>query len=76
MGHNIKDIFMYGLGALISICFFVVLYLLIFKPIPAENRDVFYLILGALIGLESTIVNYFYGSSRGSSEKSEIIKNL
>ena len=70
---NAKDLFMYGLGALISICFFVVLYLLIFKPIPPENRDVFYLILGALIGLESTIVNYFYGSSRGSAEKSELI---
>jgi hypothetical protein len=70
-----KDIFMYALGALISICFFVVLALLIFKPIPSENRDVFYLILGSLIGLESTIVNYFYGSSRGSAEKSELLKN-
>jgi hypothetical protein len=73
---NIKDIFMYVLGAIISLCFFTVLALLIFKPIPDENRDVFYLILGSLIGLESTIVNYFYGSSRGSAEKSEIIKNL
>jgi predicted outer membrane lipoprotein len=69
-----KDYFMYILGALLSICFFAVIALLIFKPIPQENRDVFYLILGSLIGLESTVVNYFYGSSRGSAEKSELLK--
>ena len=62
------------LGAVISICFFVVLAFLIFKPMPSENKDVLYLAIGALIGFEGAIVNYFYGSSAGSAAKTEIIK--
>ena len=73
---NVKDLYMYILGGLISIGFFFVLVLLIYKPMPADNRDIFYLIVGALISFEGVIINYFYGSSRGSAEKSEIIKNL
>ena len=71
-----KDIYMYVLGGLISVGFFFVLVLLIYKPMPTDNRDIFYLIVGALISFEGVIINYFFGSSRGSAEKSEIIKNL
>ena len=69
-----KDIYMYVLGGLISVGFFFVLVLLIYKPMPSDNRDIFYLIVGALISFEGVIINYFYGSSRGSAEKSEMLK--
>jgi len=68
-----KDVFMYVLGGLISICFFFVLYLLIFHPMPTENKDVLYLIIGALIGFEGAVVSYFYGSSKGSADKNEML---
>jgi drug/metabolite transporter (DMT)-like permease len=70
-----KDYAMYVLGALITICFFIVLAFLIFKPMPEENIDVLYLVIGALIGFEGAIVTYFYGSSAGSAAKTEIMAN-
>jgi hypothetical protein len=69
-----KDLPMYILGGLITLCFFIVLYLLIINPIPIDNRDVLYLIIGALIGFEGAIVNYYYGSSKGSADKNDLIK--
>lgn len=71
-----KDIAMYILGALVTLCFFAVLALLIFKPMPTENKDVLYLAIGALIGFEGAIVSYFYGSSAGSAKKDETIGTI
>jgi drug/metabolite transporter (DMT)-like permease len=68
-----KDLAMYILGALLTICFFLVLAFLIFKPMPQENKDVLYLAIGALIGFMGTVVTYFYGSSAGSAEKTDIM---
>jgi len=70
-----KDVVMYVLGGLITLCFFFVLYLLIFYPMPQENKDVLYLAIGALIGFEGAVVNYFYGSSAGSAQKTELMTN-
>ena len=68
-----KDIFQYVLGALITIGFFMLLYILIYSGIPEQNKDILYLVVGALIGTFSTVVTYFYGSSKGSSDKSEMM---
>ena len=73
---KVKDIFMYALGALIVIGFFLIIYVMFVKPIPPENKDTTYLILGALVASFTTIVSYFYGSSRGSADKSETINNM
>lgn len=70
---KIRDYAMYILGALLTICFFLTLAFLIFKPMPQENKDVLYLAIGALIGFMGTVVTYFYGSSAGSAAKSEIM---
>ena len=68
-----KDVFQYALGAVIVIAFFVVVGLLIFHPIPAENQRPFDITLGALTGMLMTVGGYFFGSSKGSSEKNDII---
>jgi len=68
-----KDVAMYVLGGLITICFFVVLALLIFVELPQSNKDLLNIILGALIGFEGSVVTYFYGSSAGSAKKDEIM---
>ena len=69
-----KEIYMYVLGALIILSFFVVIGLLIFQPIPDQNNEVLYLVIGADIGFAGAVVNYFYGSSKGSADKTEIMK--
>jgi len=52
----------------------VIVGMLFFLEIPDTNRDVVNLILGVLVGTGLTgVFNYFYGSSQGSKDKSDII---
>jgi len=68
-----KEIFMYGLGALITLSFFGLLALLIFQGIPENNKDILNITIGSLISAFTAIVSYFYGSSKGSADKNETI---
>lgn len=70
-----KQVFQYALGAMIIIGFFWLLILLVKSQVPVENKDLLNLIVGALIGSFATIVGYFYGSSKGSADKNEMLKN-
>jgi drug/metabolite transporter (DMT)-like permease len=69
-----KDLFQYILGGLIVAGFFLLLYLLVGSEVPEINKDLLNLVVGALIGSFSTVVGYFYGSSKGSAEKNEMLK--
>lgn len=69
-----EKIFRYILATLISIGFFVLLISLVKYAIPTENKDLLYIVVGALIGAFGTIVNYEWGSSRSSSEKNDLLK--
>jgi uncharacterized membrane protein len=71
---KIKDVFQYVLGALISIGFFTLLYLLVKAEVPTNNKDLLNLVVGALIGSFATVVGYFFGSSKGSADKNELLK--
>ena len=72
---SVKDYFMYALGGLITIGFFILLYFLIFEEISENNKEILNLTIGALIGAFSMVVSYFYGSSKGSSDKNEVLLN-
>lgn len=71
---KIKDIFQYLLAAFIAIGFFILLYMLIYQSVPVANNDTLNLVIGGLLGAFSTIVGYFFGSSKGSAEKNELMK--
>jgi len=75
MNKLTKEAFQYTLGAIIVIGFFALIYALIRLNVPIENQDMLNLVIGALIGSFSTIVGYFYGSSKGSSDKTEHLTN-
>ena len=70
-----KSLFQYILGGSIVIGFFLLLYFLIFSGVPEGNKDLLNLVVGALIGSFATVVGYFYGSSMGSADKNELLKN-
>lgn len=72
---KISEIYMYVLGALIVVGFFVLLGLLIFKGVPAENKEVLYLVIGALISSFTGVVQFFFGSSKGSKDKTQHLVN-
>ena len=66
---------MYVLGALIVAGIFAIIGMLIFRPMPKENTDLLNLTVGALLAAFGSVVGYFYGSSKGSADKNEMLKN-
>lgn len=70
-----KQIFQYILGGLIVVGFFLLLYFLLSAVVPEGNKELLNITIGALIGSFTSIVGYFFGSSLGSSEKNDLLKN-
>ena len=71
-----KESFMYGLGALIVIGFIVwTIALAMFIKITPDNSGQIGLLTGAWITFTGMVIGYFYGSSKGSADKTEIMKN-
>lgn len=62
-----KEIYMYILGALVVVGFFAVV---IYKLINKQDAQ---LEIGSLIGAFGLVVGYFFGSSKGSADKTEIL---
>jgi len=69
MTKNSKEIYMYILGAIIVLGFFI---LVIFKL--AADKDA-QLEIGSLIAAFGLVVGYFFGSSKSSSDKNEVMFN-
>lgn len=56
-------------GYTVLTSFVVVLFALIFTPIPEENREIFIHALGIIEGaFVGNLVNHFFGSSNSSSK--------
>jgi len=72
---KLSEIYMYVLGGLIVIGFFLLLLSLVKFEVPPENKDILNIVVGALIGCFTSVVGYFFGSSKGSKEKTQIIAN-
>ena len=65
----------YIFAGIITVGFFALLYLLAVKEVPENNADVINLVVGALIAAFSSVVSYFFGSSAGSKQKTELLAN-
>ena len=70
-----KQIFQYALGALVAVGLYWITYLLIMKAAPESNKDALLIVLGVLAAAFANVVGYFFGSSKGSSDKNDIIAN-
>lgn len=53
--------------------FFILLYLVLTRKIPSENRDIANYLLGTLTSAVLAIVYYEWGTSSGSSKKTDIM---
>lgn len=71
-----KEIYMYALGALIVLAFFTTVYMLINVSMPESNENMLYILIGMLSAKFSDVVSYFYGSSKGSADKQNIIRDF
>jgi hypothetical protein len=61
------------LGALVILGFFVVLGVMVAFDLPPDTETEFSIMLGALATMTAAVVNYFFGSSAGSREKTRLI---
>ena len=68
-----KEIYMYILGAVVVLICFAIMIMLIIKPVPVESKDAVMLGLGTLFGMAVTVVGYFFGSSKSSSDKDKVL---
>jgi len=70
-----KEIYMYVLGAAIVLGFMTLLGILILTGIPSGNSELLLMTVGALIAMATQVVSYFYGSSKGSSDKNQMLND-
>jgi uncharacterized protein YacL len=69
-----KDLYQNILGAMIGIVLCVLIFLLFTKEIPQANMNILLLIIGSLISAFTTVVQYHFGSSKGSADKDKILR--
>lgn len=73
MNPSNKERFMYGLaGAVLVVCV-VGLVLPMLIDIPDASHDVTMLAIGIVLGWGTTVVGYFFGSSKSSADKTELL---
>lgn len=73
MGNKTKEIYMYVLATIVVISIMLFSAALIFYPLPKDNIQMVNIALGAFIGAFITVVGYFFGSSKSSSDKNELL---
>ena len=66
----------YLLAVFVTVGFFGLLIYMCKWDVPAANKDMLNIMLGALGSAWVSIVGYFYGSSKSDTDKNEVIKNL
>jgi len=62
-----------ALGAAIVLGFFIVLGIMVTNKLPIGAETEFSIMLGALATMTAAVVNYFFGSSAGSKEKTRLL---
>jgi len=60
------------LAVVTVICTFLLLYLLIVKPVPGENKDILYAAVGFVFGgALSAVMGFYYGSMKTDKKEEE-----
>ena len=76
MTKETKDKFMYALAGITITYAFVFLTMLLFFEIPDKNKDIIMILSGQLVVASSAAVyTYFFGSTKGSADKTEMLAN-
>lgn len=56
------------LAGMLSILIIIVVILILTKSIPEGNRDVAYVVLGALLGNFTNVFSFYFGSSKSETD--------
>lgn len=70
---KLKEMLTTSLAITLVLGFFVLLYILVFVEVSQQNKEILNLVVGALIGTFTQVINYYFGSSVGSKEKTKML---
>lgn len=68
-----RDVALYVLAGLVVTGFFALCVILFIFPIPKDQGNVVMVLFGGLVTGFGTVLNYFFGSSKGSSDKTALL---
>lgn len=70
-----KRSFWLGVGIVVLVS--IIVLLLFFKTIPADNKDVLNTVIGVVVGTGfGSVIGWFFGSSQSSKDKDDTINSL
>ena len=72
----VKDQMPAAIGSLVTLGFFGLLAALVFYEPPVANAEALYIMLGSLGTAFTGIVTYYFGSSVGSKQKTDLFANI
>lgn len=72
-----KEVYQYVLGAIVVLSFFGVLVFMIVNAevLKGNDNQVLYAMVGTLGSIAVMVAGYFFGSSKGSADKNDMIRN-
>jgi hypothetical protein len=68
---DLRELGLYVMGALIVLAISYITLRLFSGDMPTGNRDAIMLVIGYMMNWGGTVVQYFFGSSKGSADKTE-----
>lgn len=71
--NTVTDIFVLSLAAFLVVIFTSTVILLLFHAVPQGNKDMVNIFLGTEGAAMTGVFGYYFGSSKGSSDKNAVI---
>jgi len=68
-----RDYAMYALATVITVGFFALTSILMFKALPEGSSQAVFMLFGGVNSAFATVVGYFFGSSKTSAEKTKML---
>jgi hypothetical protein len=73
MKPNFKDFILPFLACYLLFIFTAIIVILMFHTVPAANSQMVNIFIGAISGMALTAVSFYFGSSKGSADKTQIL---
>lgn len=64
------------LSAIVVLGVLSILGTLLFHPVPTENKDLINIAFGGLLGSLTTVVAFYFGSSKSSQAKDDALQEI
>ncbi len=75
MKQNLKEAYQYLLATIIVLGIIWLFSQVLITEIPANNQKIIDVLSGSFVSAFTLVIGYFFGSSMGSSRKTEIMEN-